>query len=924
MTKQPFWVTPAGSLGTIPEGTYYSVQLLAIDDSPVKYELISGSLPDGMALYDSGELSGIPTTQKTGIFSKFAIRAYTDTAIADRTFSIIINGDIPPEFITPAGTLADYFGGSFITQPVPGTTQKTNGYQIEFTQENSSTVTLVQGSLPIGASVSPSGLISGFILPPDTSMWFNEYTFILEVSNGRFSSLRTFSIGVYNRKSLVASTTYITADNTWITADQTPFVPPIITTLPGSIGVTRVGNYFAFQFTAFYVTGGPYRFYSIFGAQIGYDQYPPYKYDEPGTRYDQGASDVPADLTLDPVTGWLYGRILPITGSSKTFSFGVSAYDAEDIDIMGQPVTFTITVVNEYAPEVTWLSPVFLGSIDNGSTSMFKIEAESLPIGTLYYRLPIDYYTSLPQGLTLLPNGLISGRVSFETFCIDGGTTTFDVTPVDGISDPTTFDLMHSFYVEVYSENGDISVIREFSIYVNRAYNQPYENLYIQAMPPVDSRVIVSSILSNQEIFLPSRIYRPEDPYFGVAKSVTYWHCYGLNPSTTDSYIAAMQINHYNKQLILGQIKTARATDSDGKIIYEVVYAEVIDTLVNNQGVSIRKQTVLPYPVGSNKTLIVYPNSLENMRDQIIDSLGQESNILPLWMLSTQANGSVLGFTPAWVLAYTLPNESGKIAYEIQQYLDSVNVELNVVNFEADRYEIDRALGKYWDVPAKAWHPTPVVTTFDACARPSNLVLGRIGKVDRGSFTSYFDIQYQTIEYINSIGGIDGPIDASINGKFIIFVKQQGYIDPINAMIPGPLSDTQAWTNYYGPYGEVIIPGQQEATRDPSIKNERMGIYLVTLVNNVVELSLIENTYSLEYLFIEGGNTFNNTQVYYPLGDIPVSWMPVPVTLPDPTTFDQDSMTFMDPVIEYEDVLIAKNNKYVLFPRPYIIPVPVE
>jgi len=35
-------------------------------------------------------------------------------------------------------------------------------------------------------------------------------------------------------------------------------------------------------------------------------------------------------------------------------------------------------------------------------------------------------YNKLPQGLQLLPSGDIAGRVSFNTFAVDLGTTTFD------------------------------------------------------------------------------------------------------------------------------------------------------------------------------------------------------------------------------------------------------------------------------------------------------------------------------------------------------------------------------------------------------------------------------------------------------------------------------------------------------------------
>ena len=136
--------------------------------------------------------------------------------------------------------------------------------------------------------------------------------------------------------------------------------------------------------------------------------------------------------------------------------------------------------------------------------------------------------------------------------------------------------------------------------------------------------------------------------------------------------------------------------------------------MVNNQGKSVGKDVVLPYPINVNtpdQIDVVYPNALTDMRNQVIDVVGQESNMLPLWMLSTQADGTVLGFTPAWVIAYTLPGKSGQIQYNIEtQY----GTQLNLVPFEADRYELDRALTANYDPATHSWIPNPpLLTTFD-------------------------------------------------------------------------------------------------------------------------------------------------------------------------------------------------------------------
>ena len=116
--SQPVWQTPAGSLGTIPEGVFYSLPLVATAGNTVYYQLIAGALPSGMQIDETGIINGIPNAQATiqGVpldvpvdtLSKFAVRAYTRTGmvvnrLVDRTFTIEVANTAVPAFVTPAG-----------------------------------------------------------------------------------------------------------------------------------------------------------------------------------------------------------------------------------------------------------------------------------------------------------------------------------------------------------------------------------------------------------------------------------------------------------------------------------------------------------------------------------------------------------------------------------------------------------------------------------------------------------------------------------------------------------------------------------------------------------------------------------------------------------------------------------------------------
>jgi hypothetical protein len=467
-------------------------------------------------------VQGVPLEVSADVTSKFTIRAASQDVpprVRDRTFEITITGDDVPEFTTPAGSLGTFYDGDQLN------------IQIGYTDTDPADTVIVRlagGELPIGVTVSPTGLISGNIQPaPDVnepagydltpiytlpydfvvSAINKNYQFTLEVTDGRNSNLRTFEFFVYDRDTITADNTTITADNTVVTADQTTERRPfIINSEPSDLGLVRGDNYYAYQF-------------------IGND------YDTPDIRYaiavNQG-SGLPPGLELDPVTGWYYGYIPDQGVTEVDYSFNIVTYQADFVGSIactatafgtnritcastesigpGQPLVFTgtafggitaastqvyyvLTVVNatqftvtqrlgsntavtlttaagamtanlivasdpypytitlagDIDAEVTWLTNSDLGVLDNGDISLLVVEAVNRGGRDLEYRLESGAFNELPQGLELLPTGEISGRVSFNTFAIDLGNTTFDR--------DTTWDSTFRFTVNAYAQD---------------------------------------------------------------------------------------------------------------------------------------------------------------------------------------------------------------------------------------------------------------------------------------------------------------------------------------------------------------------------------------------------------------------------------------------------------------------------------------
>lgn len=834
--SQPVWTTPAGSLGTIPEGVFYSIPLLATADDTVYYQLIAGALPKGMQINETGIITGIPNSKASfqGVptdvpidtLSKFAIRAYTRTGLvvnrlADRTFTLEVANTSAPTFVTPAGQIAQLFDANLVTD-----------LQIEYTGPATTTIRLTSGSLPPGLTIDAKGKISGLI---DIITANTNYQFTLEAADGLANAsgtvIRTFSIYIWSRSDLTADTTYITADNTFITADGTPILLPVLLNPQGSIGTTRSDNFFAYRFNGIDLSGNQFRYFID--------------------------TTIPG-LTLDPNSGWLYGNIPPLGLNNQTFSFNVRLQLVNYPDYVSSAYSYSLTVTGPVSSDITWLTPSYLGSIDNGATSTLYVKAVSKSGLSLQYQLASGSASQLPQGLQLLSNGDIAGRVSFNTFALDSGVTIFD-------AGTTTIDMVYYFTVNVFSTNRLINTNQVFSIRVNRAYNEPYDNLYIQAMPPLNDRAVINGLLQNTDIFQQDLLYRPTDPNFGVAKNVKYYHAYGLTAATLDDYVSSLNINHYWKNLVLGSIEVARACDSTGAVIYEVVYSKVIDDLVNAQGESVSKSVRLPYTVevAGQSVYTVYPNSLINMRDQVIDTVGQISNVLPLWMICQQANGQTLGFTPAWVIAYAQPGCGEQIAYYIGQ--DFVG-HLNTIDFEVDRYELDNLLTKNWDREAQHWIPQPpTVTTFDYGSANFNI----------DPWINDF-IEYYAISRISGNGSV-ATVSFFPTPSTVPFAT--GQVVNVSGVVP----------DVYNGNVTVISCTRFGFTfaSSSTVKTGRTGIAR-TIPPTVDWINVESNT-------VQWTNDYNG----------------------EPTTFDGNSLQFISPVDMYSNT--NEYDKYLVFPRRNIL-----
>lgn len=314
---------------------------------------------------------------------------------------------------------------------------------------------------------------------------------------------------------------------------------------------------------------------------------------------------------------------------------------------------------------LNWVTTSSLGTIESGYISELSVQAnQSLPYSEIKYAFTSG---SLPAGLELKHDGTIVGKVEYNTT----GTYTFSITAEDVLN--TT------------------SSVQMFNLVVADTTGLQFTEIYFRPYMSPPKRNAYKEFINNEQIFVPSLIYRAYDNNFGVQRNLKMVLDFGLERLNLEEYLYPLYENFYRKRLRLGGIKTAIAKNSEGNHIYDIIYVDVVDELVDNNNVSVER---LFHKSQNEKTY--YPGSIDNMRLQLHNITLQDwtvistnENLQPRFMMTQQTNdyrtSSYMRVVP---LCYTLPNKSKIIANKIK----ASNFKFNTVDFEIDRLMIQQSL----------------------------------------------------------------------------------------------------------------------------------------------------------------------------------------------------------------------------------------
>lgn len=973
----PIWITPKGTLGTIQEQVFYELRMEAYDpadpeglNDTLKYKIVAGSLPPGLVMYENGSIQGQPknlyylrgvpfdVTQDTT--NTFCCRAQNATTgeVTDRTFSITVTGEDPPDITTNNGEIGRYLDGSQVE------------IQLEAVDLDNEPIAwkLSGGSLPPGLSLDTnSGLISGYIEPAelisvtgyvgwesnatwDEYPWDNSsrsisasYQFSVQAYDGKSYDGANYSIFVYSHNSLLTDNDLITSDiDDVITADTDPLHNPVLLTVAADLGTYAHDNYFAYQFKAKDFDGDAVSFSLLVGEGLGFDNETS-GFDS--QLLDFGDFALPPGLTLNTDTGWLYGQIPRQTKGQTEYQFAVKVYKTNYPTYTSKLTYFTMTIVNDLRKAVTWNTASDLGTIDGGSISEKFISATN----ELSYNLLLSLESGrLPQGIKLNQDGLLVGRASFEVTSFDSGQTTLDanVRELGFITKITTLDRDFTFTVRASDSNEEIVAYKTFTLSVVPGAYGPYESLYLRAQSGKEDKDVIAEIFRNTDVIPSTVLYRNSDPNFGRSRDLRLLLLAGIAASSAEEYMRAMATNHYRKNIRLGNYSWAQALNSDGSVAYDVVYIQAVDNLsqgsdktvpaaidlsakinrvtkVDNNNLEISSNL---NSIDGKSDLTVYPNSLLNMRDILRETLTLSVlEPLPRWMTSKQQDGRILGWTPSVVVAYVKAGEGSKVVFNLNRIS---NVDIKAVSFDTDRYIWDNNLSKNYNNVTNTYDES-YQTTFD---ETKNLLQDPIATVDFAVDVPFSYIDGRTSNFISTeLQGIDGIISSYV-GKRIIFATQENY--------SGFTGEYDGWVRYGSLWDDVVgwddgvmpwddyevIPGFYtiDGSSQDSAENQRSAVWEITLGDSgelrLVLADVVQVGQIVEVLngFKYGGFTMQ----YGPLiryGEnetVPSYHKYEEDSLGAGTTFDDRDTRFMSSITVYQDP--DEGDKYLAFPRTNI------
>jgi len=158
--------TGVASRVAFSERTSLNLPLPTINEEGVRFSIISGKLPPGLRLEGKTILGSAFEVPRVTDFT-FCVRASKDGKISDRTFTITVEGEDAPEFLTPEGLLNLGDPGEMFVMDSTFVDYQIRAFDNDTAagQKLSYFIAAGDGQLPPGLVLTGDGRIVGFVQP---------------------------------------------------------------------------------------------------------------------------------------------------------------------------------------------------------------------------------------------------------------------------------------------------------------------------------------------------------------------------------------------------------------------------------------------------------------------------------------------------------------------------------------------------------------------------------------------------------------------------------------------------------------------------------------------------------------------------------------------------------------------------------------
>lgn len=759
-TAIPQFITPSGDLFTTEDSLWIEVPILysnPIADNPILIRVLQGQLPPGLEINEYGLIRGYPEPPVISQNFTEVETTATSTNATTNYITVLSTSDFYPN--RPV-----VFGGTLLG----GLSSSTVYYIKEIINATQFTVTTIPDGDVLTLSNTETGLMS--VTLQETDLFFPAskklYSFTLELISPLGNDRGEYKISVLNQNLPVSEggpgkplntripTIYNTRPPTYNIQNSLNYgyyvLPPANSvTVPGTTypptSLAYIGRFLSDNLFSFRVLGHDFDDNELEYFFLGY-----------------GSDPFPSFLTGDVTTGWVYGDPSLLTSDIEEFAFRVFVQKV-GTSITSPTFEFKFKVTKDITGDIVWITDTNLGTFSNATISTIDIEAESDV--ELLYRV-VD--GQLPPNLTLSENGELIGTIAYQptsnlqepddvasfSFVVEAYNPNF-LDP-DGnliVTSTATFNIAVKQVLDIPTDNlfikcspslEDRNILRtlldnstlipdeaiyrpndrnfgkatnvtyahaygiyssDFDDYMNAVKKNHYwRNITLGELKTAQARnsknevvyeVVYSTIIDNLQVYDPNFNF---DFRFSTSVSEEiFWPRFidlNLGPwyaSSTEIYTSYV---FAQDAFLITNFREYDITTQDGV------------PLLLQQGVPTFYTSLTP-----GYARVLYPNSLQNMRERVQQELGADYNfnLLPLWMTSQQADGNTLGFTPAWVIAYTKPGYAEIVKANIE---NNWPYKLNQINFRIDRFTVDKITTYDYDsiIDPSVWTAFPSAT----------------------------------------------------------------------------------------------------------------------------------------------------------------------------------------------------------------------